>query len=84
MSKKDKKRTEPWGIAAGTIAIIYIVYMWSKKDIVGIYSTMPKKQLVPLIATTIGVSLIKVIAIAGAIALIKWIIAKLKDKDTRN
>ena len=84
MSKKDKKRTEPWRIVAGIIAIIYIVFMWVKKDIVSIYSTMPKEKVVPLIVTTIGVSLIKVIAIVGAVALIKWIIAKLKNKDTND
>ena len=78
MSKRDKKRTESWRIVAGIIAIIYIVFMWVKKDIVSIYSTMPKEQVAPLVVTTIGVSLIKVIAIAGAIALIKWIIAKIR------
>ena len=55
-----------------------------QKDIVSVYSTMPKEQVVPLIVTTIGVSLIKIIAIAGVIILIKWIIAKLRNKDTNN
>ena len=54
--------------------------MWVEKDIVTIYTTMPKEQVVPLIATTIAVSLIKVAAIAGGILLIKWIISKFKNK----
>lgn len=78
MNNKGKKKTEPWRLVVGIIAIIYIVFMWVKKDIVSIYSTMPKEQVAPLVVTTIGVSLIKVIAIAGAIALIKWIIAKIR------
>ena len=64
----------------GIIAIAYIVYMWVEKDIMTIYTTMPKEQVVPLIATTIAVSLIKVAAIAGGILLIKWIISKFKNK----
>ena len=51
-----------------------------QKDIMAIYSTMPKEQVVPLIATTAAVSLIKVAAIAGGILLMKWIIAKVKNK----
>ena len=81
MNNKGKKKIAPWRIVVGIIAIIYIVFMWVKKDIVSIYSTMPKEQVAPLIVTTIGVSFIKVIAIAGAIALIKWIIAKIRKKD---
>ena len=54
--------------------------MWVEKDIMTIYTTMPKEQVVPLIATTIAVSLIKVAAIAGGILLIKWIIGKAKNR----
>lgn len=77
---KDKKKKEPWRIIVGILAIIYIVYMWIKKDIITIYTTMPEEQVIPLITTTIVVSLIKVITITGGILLIKWIISKIKKK----
>ena len=79
MNKENKKKKEPWRIVVGNLAIAYIVYMWVEKDIMAIYSTMPKEQVVPLIATTAAVSLIKVAAIAGGILLMKWIIAKVKN-----
>ena len=80
MENKDNKKKEPWRIIVGILAIVFIVYMWVKKDIVTIYTTMPKEQVAPLIATTIAVSLIKVAAITGGILLIKWIISKFKNK----
>ena len=73
-------KKEPWRIAAGILAIAFIVYMWVEKDIITIYTTMPKEQVAPLIVTTIAVSLIKVAVIAGGILLIKWIISKFKNK----
>ena len=80
MENKNNKKKEPWRIIVGILAIIFILYMWVKKDIVTIYTTMPKEQVAPLIATTIAVSLIKVAAITGGILLIKWIIGKFKNK----
>ena len=80
MENKNNKKKEPWRIIVGILAIIFIVYMWVKKDVVTIYTTMPKEQVAPLIATTIAVSLIKVAAITGGILLIKWIISKFKNK----
>ena len=73
-------KKEPWIIAVGILAIAFIVYMWVEKDIITIYTTMPREQVAPLIVTTIAVSLIKVAAIAGGILLIKWIISKFKNK----
>lgn len=73
-------KKEPWRIAVGILAIAFIVYMWVEKDIITIYTTMPREQVTPLIVTTIAVSLIKVAAIAGGILLIKWIISKFKNK----
>lgn len=67
-------------IIVGVIAIGYIIYMWVKKDILSIYSTMPKEQAMPLVVTTIAVTLIKVAALAGVILLIRWIIARIKGK----
>ena len=80
MGNNEKQKKEPWRIIAGVIAVAYIVYMWVEKDIMTIYTTMPRKQVAPLIATTIAVSLIKVAAIAGGILLMKWIIGKFKNK----
>ena len=80
MDNNEKKKKEPWRIIVGIIAIAYIVFMWVKKDIVAIYTTLPAEQVVPLIATTIVVSLVKVAAIAGGILLIKWTISKFKNK----
>ena len=73
-------KKEQWRIAVGILAIAFIVYMWVEKDIITIYTTMPREQVAPLIVTTIAVSLIKVAAIAGGILLIKWIISKFKNK----
>ena len=73
-------KKEPWRIAVGILAIAFIVYMWVEKDIITIYTTMPREQVAPLIVTTIAVYLIKVAAIAGGILLIKWIISKFKNK----
>lgn len=78
MSSGDKKKKEPWRIIVGIISIAYIIYMWAKKDIVTIYTSMPKEQIIPLVATTIAVSLLKVLAIVGGILLLKWIISKIK------
>lgn len=76
MNNKGKEKTKPWRIIVSMISIVFISYVWVKKDIVSVYSTMPKEQIVPLIAITIGVSLIKVIAIAGVFFLIKLVIIK--------
>ncbi len=77
--KKGKK--EPWRIIVGMIAIAYIVYMWAEKDIMAIYTAMPREQAVPLVVTTVLVSLTKVAVIAGGILLIKWIAGKIKKKN---
>lgn len=60
--------------------MVFIVFMWVKKDIAAIYSTMPAEQIMPLIATTIAVSLLKMAAIAGGVLLIRWIVGKIKKK----
>ena len=80
MGNNNKKKIEPWRIIVFVIAVAFIIFMWVKKDIAEIYTTMPSEQIVPLVVTTIAVSLLKVAVIAGAILLIKWIIDKLKKK----
>lgn len=78
MNNENKKKTEPWRIIVGIIAIIWIIFMWVKKDIASVYTAMPQEEVIPLIVTTIAVSLIKVAVIAGGILLIKWAIGKIK------
>ncbi len=78
MSRNSKKKIEPWRIIAFIISVLFIIFMWVKKDIVTIYTTMPTEQVVPLVVTTIAVSLLKVAAIAGGVLLIKWIVGKIK------
>ena len=80
MDSKENKKKEPWRIIVFIIAVLFIVFMWVKNDVVSIYTTMPKEQVVPLIATTVAVSLIKVGTIAGVVFLIKWIVSKIKRK----
>lgn len=74
------RKIEPWRVITGLAAVSYIVYMWLKKDIASVYSTLPKEEAIPLIATTAAVFLVKVAAIAGAVLLIRWIIEKIKKK----
>lgn len=76
-----KKNKEPWRIIIAIISVLFIVFMWVKKDIVNIYNTMPKEQIVPFIVTTIVVTLVKVSGIALVVFLIKLIIRKIKNKD---
>lgn len=78
MDNKKTKKKEPWRIIVFIISVLYIVFMWIKKDIVAIYGAMPAEQVAPLIATTVAVSLIKVAAITGGVLLLKWIISKVK------
>jgi len=77
-NNKKRRKKEPWRIVVGVLAVAWIVFMWVKKDIVSIYTTMPKEQIVPLIVTTLAVSLLKVAVLAGAILLVKWLWGKLK------
>ena len=80
MSKQNKKKIEPWRIIVFIIAVILIIFMWIKNDIIQIYTTMPQEQILPLIVTTILVSLFKVAGIAVAILLLKWLIGKFTKK----
>ena len=74
-TEKHKKR-EPWRIVVAGLSIAYIVFMWVRKDIVTIYSTMPKEQVVPMIATTVVVTLVKVAAIAAVVLVVKRVVKK--------
>ena len=78
--KENKKRKEPWRIIVAVISIIFIAFLWAKKDIVTIYSTMPQEQIIPMIVTTVVVSLLKVAIIALIVLLFKWIAKKVRKK----
>ena len=80
MSNDNKKKKEPWRVIVFVLAIMYIIFLWVKKDSAQIYVAMPQEQIIPLIITTIAVSLLKVAAIAGGILLIKWMISKIKKQ----
>ena len=75
-----KPKKEPWRIVVGIISILFIIFMWVRKDILTIYTTMPKERIVPMIVTTVAVSLLKVAIITAAVLFVKWIIKKFKDK----
>ena len=74
----NKKKIELWRILVFILAVGFISFMWIKKDISGIYTTMPSEQSWALIVVTIVVSLLKVLAITGVMLLVKFIIGKIK------
>ena len=77
---KIKNKKEPWRIIVFVIAVLFIAFMWIKKDIIAIFTTLPKEQVAPILVTTVVVSLFKVATIIGAIFFIKWIVKKIKKK----
>ena len=76
----NQKRSNAWRIIVGILAICFIIFLWIKKDIAAIYTTMPREQILPMLAMTIAVSLFKVGVIAGIALLIKWIVGKVKKR----
>ena len=78
MSNDNKRKIEPWRIIIFSISLAVIVFLWVRRDIAEIYTSMPAEQIAPLIATTIAVSFLKVALIAGVVILIKWVIGKIK------
>ncbi len=75
-----RNKKEPFRIIVGIVSILFIIFMWVKKDILAIYTTAPKEQIVPILVTTIAVTFLKVILIAGAVMLVKLIFIKFKNK----
>ena len=78
-----KGKIDWWRIILGSISILAIIFMWARKDIVHIYSTMPSDQIAPLIITTILVTILKVGAIAGTVFLIGFIVNKIKNRHVK-
>ena len=81
-NKKNKKK-EPWRIVVFAVAVIYIIFMWVKKDIGEVYSSLPQEEILPLIITSVVVSVFKVAVIAGAVLLVKWIISRIKNRKNK-
>ena len=78
--RSNKKKPEPWRILVFILALIYIIFMWVRKDIGDLYASLPREELLPLLAATVGVSLAKVAAIAGGILLTKWLAGKFSQR----
>ena len=76
----NKNKKEPWRIILALLSIGFIIFLWIKKDIASIYSTMPKEQVAPMIVTTVFVSLLKVAGIAAALLLVKWLVGKMQNR----
>ena len=74
------KNTKPWRKIVAVISFICIAYMWTEKDLVATYATMPKERVVPLIVISVLVTMIKVSIIIAGSLLLKWIVKKIKKK----
>ena len=74
------KKTEPWRLVLGLVSIVYIVYMWVRKDIAGIWGSLPKEELLPIVLTSTAVSVLKIAAIAAVVFLARWLIRKFSKK----
>ena len=74
----NNQKNGQWRVIAAVVSAVYIVYMWSEKDILAVYGSMPLEQALPMIVTTVAVSLFKLGALAAGILLLKWIMAKFK------
>lgn len=79
----EHKKKEPWRILVAVLSAVFILFMWVKKDIVSIYTTMPKEDVFPLILTTIAVTLVKVAGIAIFLLLVKWIIGRIQNRKNK-
>ena len=71
-------KKELWRYLAFGLSVAYIFFMWVRKDIGDVWSTMPAEQLLPMALTSVAVTVIKVVLIAGGVFLLKWILSKLK------
>ncbi len=74
----EKKKKEPWRIVVFVAAVLYILWMWVKKDISATLATLPEEQALPIIITSLAVTLVKVAVLAGAVLLGKWLLGKLR------
>lgn len=75
-----KKKKEPWRIAVFIISVAFIIFVWSTKDVIEVYKTLPKEAIVPVIATNIVVTLVKTMVLTLATLFVKWVIKKISGK----
>lgn len=84
--KDNNKKKEPWRIAVFIISVVYVIYMWVRKDIIEIITTIPKEDMMPVLIMTIIIYVIKIGIISGILILLKWLYGKLikgKGKDNK-
>jgi hypothetical protein len=72
---KKEKKADLWRIIAAVISGLYIIYLWSSKDI---EAAAGSENMLPIIVTSILVAAAKLALLAGAILLIKWLSKKFK------
>jgi len=77
------KKKEPWRILVSAISITYIILMWTKRDVAGIYATTPKEAALPIIIIAIAIALLKAAIIAAAAFLSRRILGKGNNKNNR-
>lgn len=72
------KEKNSWRIIVGILSVIYLIFLWVKKDIASAYTALSPEQLFPVILMSVAITSIKLIGIAGGTLLIKWLIRKIK------
>ena len=80
MRNNRKGKLQPWRVAVFVLSCAFIVFLWARKDIAGIYATMPQEEIAPLVVTTVVVSIIKFLAVAGIALLVRCLIGRLKKQ----
>ena len=68
----------PWRYAVAAVSVIFIIYMWTQKNLAAVYAELPPEQLLPVVVTTLAVTIVKVAGIAAVVFLVKWLLKKLK------
>jgi hypothetical protein len=68
-----KKGNKPgiWKIIAAVISALYIIYVWSQKDIEALSATVSAEELPVVAATTVAVTVGKVVLLALALWLLR-------------
>lgn len=69
-------KKEPWRYAVAAVSVLYIIYMWTQKNLASVYGQLPPEQLLPMVVTSVAVTLVKVAGIAAVVLLGKWLIGK--------
>lgn len=71
-------KKEPWRYVVAAVSVLYIIYMWTRKNLASVYGQLPPEQLLPMVVTSVAVTLVKVAGIAAVVLLVKWLAGKLK------